>query len=145
MTGKACFCGARWNLPAKECSEGHPMTPTEVEVLLLRARCEHLKSEYANLLAQHDAWAAQYHEEHAENEKWKTSLQEIVERRVKAEAEVRRLRAALEKRCCELEAENERLRAVVELVRSRCAAAHPMWAPELREALAALSESEDPK
>jgi hypothetical protein len=62
-----------------------------------------------------------------------------------SDAEVRRLRAALEKRCCELEAENERLRAVVELVRSRCAAAHPMWAPELREALAALSESEDPK
>jgi hypothetical protein len=83
MTGKACFCGARWNLPAKECSEGHPMTPTEVEVLLLRARCEHLKSEYANLLAQHDAWAAQYHEEHAENEKLRAEnewLRELVMR-----------------------------------------------------------------
>ncbi len=43
----------------------------------------------------------------------------------------------------ELRAENERLRAVVDLVRIRVNAAHPMWAPELREALALLSESED--
>lgn len=79
MSAEACFCGAAYNLPARECAEGHSMDPDHAEAVSLRAECEHLRAVLVHI--------------HLDIEEWKVEKQGAwttiarIEKRVKDEIE----------------------------------------------------------